>query len=336
MRTLGMTLSTPARQRLAYVRRRLLQGALTVFLIVSANFFLLHMAPGDPASVLAGEAGASNPQYIAQLRAQFGLDQPLHVQYAKYLWQTVTFDLGHSFRYGESNLRLIAGRLPATLLLMVSAVLISVLSGAALGFIAAVKHRTPVEIAILIGAVLAYAAPLFWVGLMFIVLFSITLHWLPTSGIATVGAGYTGWRYALDVGHHLILPAVTLSLFYIALYARLMRASVLENLGLNYVTTARSKGLPMRRILSRHVLRNAVLPVLTMAGVQVGGMLGGSVVVESVFGWPGLGLLAYESLFARDLNLLLGILFFGAVLVALANLAVDLAYAVIDPRVSLQ
>jgi len=131
-------------------------------------------------------------------------------------------------------------------------------------------------------------------------------------------------------------PRFTLSLFYVALYTRLMRTSVLENLNLNYVVTARSKGLPARRIIFRHVLRNAVLPVLTMAGVQVGGMLGGSVVVESVFGWPGLGLLAYESLFARDLNLLLGILFFGAILVAVANLCVDIAYSVIDPRVSLK
>jgi len=327
---------TPAQQRWRYIRVRLLQGVLTVFLIVTANFFLLHLAPGDPASVLAGEAGASNPEFIAQLRAQFGLDQPLYVQYLKYLWQTATFDLGYSFRYGESNLTLIAGRLPATLLLMISAVLLSVLVGSAAGFVAAVYHKTTVEIGILLAAVLAYAAPLFWIGLMFIVLFSITLHWVPTSGMATVGADYTGLRHAIDVAHHLILPAVTLSLFYIALYARLMRASVLENLGLNYVTTARSKGLPRGKILLRHVLRNAVLPVLTMAGVQIGGMLGGSVVVESVFGWPGLGLLAYESLFARDLNLLLGILFFGAILVAIANLAVDLAYSIIDPRVSLR
>lgn len=326
---------TSSQQRWAYVRRRLLQGVLTVFLIVTANFFLLHLAPGDPASVLAGEAGASNPEYIAQLRAQFGLDQPLYVQYFKYVWETATFDLGYSARYGESNLKLIMGRMPATLLLMASSVLLSIFVGSTLGLVAAVKRNTYVEVTILLVAVLAYAAPVFWLGLMFIVLFAITLQWLPTSGMATVGAGLTGIRYALDVAHHLVMPAITLSLFYVALYARLMRTSVLENLGLNYVVTARSKGLPARRIILRHVLRNAVLPVLTMAGVQIGGMLGGSVVVESVFGWPGLGLLAYESLFARDLNLLLGILFFGAILVALANLCVDIAYSIIDPRVSL-
>lgn len=327
---------TPARQRWLYVRKRLLQGIPTIFLIVSCNFFLLHLAPGDPADVLAGEAGAATEEYMAQLRAQFGLDQPLYLQYLKYLLRTATFDLGYSFRYGESNFRLILDRLTATLLLMVSAVTLSILAGSALGLIAAIRRRTIVEAMILLVAVLAYAAPIFWLGLMFIVLFAIKLNWLPTSGIATVGAGYTGLRHALDVAHHLVLPAVTLALFYIALYARLMRASVLENLGQNYVVTARAKGLAPRRIILRHVLRNAILPVITMAGVQIGGMLGGSVVVESVFGWPGLGLLAFEALYARDLNLLLGILFLGSILVILANLAVDLAYAIIDPRVTVR
>jgi peptide/nickel transport system permease protein len=327
---------TPARQRWLYVRRRLLQAVPTVFLIVTGNFFLLHLAPGDPADVLAGEAGAATEEFMAQLRAQFGLDQPLHLQYFTYLLRTLTFDLGYSFRYGESNFRLILDRLSATLLLMGTAVALSIIVGSVLGLIAAVRRGTATEATILLVAVLAYAAPIFWLGLMFIVLFAIKLNWVPTSGISTVGAGYTGLRHALDVAHHLILPAVTLALFYIALYARLMRAAVLENLGLNYVVTARAKGLPFRRIVLRHVLRNAILPVLTMAGVQIGGMLGGSVVVESVFGWPGLGLLAFDSLFARDLNLLLGILFLGSILVVLVNLAVDLAYAIIDPRVTIR
>lgn len=327
---------TPARQRWLYTRRRLLQGIPTVLLIVTGNFFLLHLAPGDPADVLAGEAGAATEEFMAQLRAQFGLDQPLHLQYFNYLLRTLTFDLGYSFRYGETNFRLILDRMGATLLLMGCAVAISILMGSALGLLAAIRRGTVTEAMILLGAVLAYAAPTFWLGLMLIVLFAIKLNWLPTSGIVTVGAGYTGLHYALDVGRHLILPAATLALFYIALYTRLMRASVLENLGQNYVVTARAKGLPPRRIIFRHVLRNAILPVLTMAGVQIGGMLGGSVVVESVFGWPGLGLLAFDALFARDLNLLLGILFLGSILVVLANLLVDLAYAIIDPRVTMR
>jgi peptide/nickel transport system permease protein len=170
---------------------------------------------------------------------------------------------------------------------------------------------------------------------MFVVLFAIKLGWVPTSGMATVGAAKHGFAYMLDVAHHLILPAITLSLFYMALYTRLMRAAVLENLRMNYVVTAQAKGVPPRRIVLRHVLRNAALPVVTMAGVQVGGALGGSVVVESVFGWPGLGLLAFDALLSRDLNLLLGILTLSSIVVVLVNLVVDLTYSFIDPRVAL-
>ena len=170
---------------------------------------------------------------------------------------------------------------------------------------------------------------------MAIVVFSIKLGWFPTSGFEQIGAFNEGWARAPDIGRHLVLPALTLSLFYIALYTRLMRASVLDQYAMDYVTTARAKGLTERQIARRHVLRNAVLPVLTMAGVQFGGLLGGAVVVETVFGWPGLGLLAYESLFARDINLLLGIFFISACLVVMVNLLVDLSYSLLDPRIAL-
>ncbi|WP_299453475.1 ABC transporter permease [uncultured Pigmentiphaga sp.] len=321
--------------RWRFLRRRLLQAVPVVLLIVTCNFFLLRLAPGDPASVLAGEAGAASPEYMAQLREQFGLDQPLLIQYLAYLWNVVTLDLGYSFRYQESNLSLIAGRMSATLLLMASSVLLSVGFGMLLGLVAALRRDRVEAALILLAAVLAYAAPIFWLGLMFIVLFAIKLGWVPTSGMVTVGAAHQGLAHVLDVARHLILPAVTLSLFYMALYTRLMRAAVLENLRMNYVVTAQAKGVPPRRIVLRHVLRNAVLPLITMAGVQIGGALGGSVVVESVFGWPGLGLLAFDALHARDLNLLLGILSLSSVVVVLANLVVDLMYSVIDPRVAL-
>ena len=170
---------------------------------------------------------------------------------------------------------------------------------------------------------------------MAIVVFSIKFGWFPTSGIEQIGAFNEGWTRIGDIAHHLVLPALTLSLFYIALYTRLMRASVLDQYAMDYVTTARAKGLTERQIARRHVLRNAVLPVLTMAGVQFGGLLGGAVVVETVFGWPGLGLLAYESLFARDINLLLGIFFISACLVVVVNLLVDLSYSLLDPRIEL-
>ncbi|WP_043837679.1 ABC transporter permease [Muricoccus aerilatus] len=327
---------TPAAgSRWRFLGRRALQALPTILVIVTVNFFLLRLAPGDPASVMAGEAGAATPEYMAQLRAQFGLDRPLALQYLTYVRNVLTLDLGYSFRYQESNLSLILGRMSATLLLMGASVLISVGLGTLLGLVAALRRNRIEAALILLATVLAYASPIFWLGLMFIVVFAIQLGWVPTSGMTTAGGPGGGIAYALDVLHHLVLPAVTLSLFYMALYTRLMRASVLENLRMNYVVTARAKGVPPRRLVLRHVLRNAVLPIVTMAGVQIGGALGGSVVVESVFGWPGLGQLAFEALFSRDLNLLMGILTLSSVVVILANLLVDLVHSIIDPRVAL-
>jgi peptide/nickel transport system permease protein len=176
----------------------------------------------------------------------------------------------------------------------------------------------------------------FWAGLMLIVVFAIRLDWFPTSGMQEIAAFHEGWARVVDIAHHLVLPALTLTMFYLALYTRLMRASVLEQASMDYVTTARAKGLTERQIARRHVFRNALLPVVTMAGVQAGALLGGAVVVETVFAWPGLGMLAYESLFARDLNLLLGIFFISACMVVVVNLIVDIVYSMIDPRIELR
>ena len=184
-------------------------------------------------------------------------------------------------------------------------------------------------------AIISYATPLFWVGLMLMVIFSINLDWFPATGMEDIIKFYTGWERLLDIAHHLILPSITLSLFYLALYTRLMRASVLEQHGMDYVVTARAKGASENRITFKHVLKNAILPVITMAGFQVGALLGGSVVVEAVFGWPGLGQLAFQTLFARDINLLLGIFFLSACLVVVVNLLVDLVYTFLDPRIEL-
>ena len=272
---------------------------------------------------------------MAQIRSQFGLDQPLYIQFFNYIKNIIFFDMGYSFRHGREVADLIFERLGATALLMGASMLISVGAGIVLGSIAAVRERSFTGLAIMIVAIVSYATPLFWVGLMFIIVFALNLGWFPTSGISTVGGGLTGLDYVLDVGRHLVLPAITLAFFYMALYTRLMRASMLETLRMDFVTTARAKGLAGGKIVRRHVLRNAILPVLTMAGVQVSSMLGGSVIVESVFGWPGLGLLAFESLFARDLNLLLGIFFLSSILVVITNALVDLIYTLIDPRIEL-
>ena len=321
---------------LRYVVRRLALAIPTILTIVVLNFGLVHLAPGDAADVLAGEAGSATPEYMAQLRQTFGLDQPLYVQLAVYLERVLTLDLGYSFRHGMSVSDLISTRLGPTLLLMLTVLVMSVGLGVVLGVIAARNLNRWRDNVISVLAVLAYATPVFWAGLMLIVVFSVKLGWFPVSGMEEVAAFKEGWPRAFDILRHLVLPAVTLTLFYLALYTRLMRASVLDQYAMDYVVTARAKGLTERQIAWRHVLRNAMLPVLTMAGVQIGALLGGAVVVETVFAWPGLGFLAYESLFARDINLLLGIFFISGCLVVAVNLSVDLMYSWLDPRIELR
>jgi len=320
-------------KRLRYILRRIVQAIPVVLAIVVMNFLLLQLAEGDAVDVLAGEAGSATPEYIAQLRERFGLDQPVHVQLVRYVTNILSLDLGYSFRQEMQVSELILMRLGPTLLLMVTTLIIAVGFGALLGILAARGLNTWRDNLISVFALVSYATPLFWIGLMFVVVFSITLDLLPASGRASIGAVYEGWDRVLDSAVHLILPATTLSLVYLAAYTRLMRASILEQAGMDYVTTARAKGLTERAITYRHILRNALLPVVTVAGVQMGGLLGGSVIVESVFGWPGLGLLAYDALFSRDLNLLLGIFFVSACLVVAVNLFVDILYTFLDPRI---
>ena len=310
-------------QILRYIIRRLFQAVPIVLAIIVLNFFLLNMAEGDAVDVLAGEAGSATPEYMAELRAKFGLDQPLPVQLLVYLKNIISLDLGYSFRHDMPVSVLIVDRFWPTLLLMVSTIILAVLFGILLGLLAAINLNTWKDAVISVFALITYATPLFWVGLMMIVVFSINLRWFPTSGMENIAAFYEGFDRFVDIAHHLVLPTITLSLFYLALYTRLMRASMLEQYGQDYVVTARAKGLPERRITFGHVLRKALLPVVTMAGVQVGALIGGSVIVESVFAWPGLGMLAFESLFARDLNLLLGIFLISSVLVVVVNLIVD-------------
>ena len=320
---------------LRYVSWRLLQAIPIILAIVVLNFFLLNLAEGDAVDVLAGEAGSATPEYMAQLRAKFGLDQPLPIQLLVYLKNVITLDLGYSFRHDMPVSKLIIDRFWPTLLLMVSTIILAVGFGILLGLLAAVSLNTWKDAVITVFALITYATPLFWVGLMMIVVFSLNFGWFPTSGMENIAAFYEGFERIKDIAHHLVLPTITLSLFYLALYTRMMRASMLEQYGLDYVVTARAKGLSERRITFVHVLRNALLPVVTMAGVQVGALIGGSVIVESVFAWPGLGMLAFESLFARDLNLLLGIFLLSSALVVAVNLIVDVIYSFLDPRIEL-
>src|SRR5262245_6355506 len=319
-----------------FLARRLVQAVPTVLLIVVVNFLVLHLTPGDIVDVLAGEAGAATPEYVAMLRQRVGLDRPLPSQLASYMWGVLHLDLGFSFRHNTSVAGLILQRLPATLLLMTASIALAVTLGVLLGVSAARHVNRPLDGAIAVAALFSYATPTFWIGLMLSVLFSVKLGWLPTGGMMTIGAPLGPLGRGLDIAHHLALPAVSLALFYAAIYTRLMRAAVLEVSGQDYVRTARAKGLAERRVTFHHVLRNALLPLVTMVGVQIGSLLGGSVLVESVFGWPGLGRLAFEAVQQRDFNLLLGILFMSSLLVIAVNLAVDVLYAALDPRIELR
>jgi peptide/nickel transport system permease protein len=312
---------------------RLARSLLIIFAIAALNFGIVHLAPGDVADVLAGEAGAASPEYIADLRARFGLDRPLWEQFVIYMGRIVQFDLGYSFRYSRSVVSLVMERLPATVLLMIPTLVLAFVVGAGFGVAAARRAGTWKDAALSAAALVFYAMPIFWIGVMMIVLFSIKLGLLPTGGMITIGAGYTGLAHVWDVARHMVLPVITLSLFHTAFYARLMRASMLEVFRLDFVTTARAKGISENRIVYRHVLRNALLPVVTVLGLHIANLLGGAVLVETVYGWPGLGRLAFDSILSRDVNLLLGILLMSSVLVIVTNIAVDAVYHWLDPRI---
>jgi len=321
---------------LRFITRRLLHGVPIVFGIAIMNFLLLQLAPGDAASVLAGESGGAPAQYLEQLRIQYGLDEPVFIQLLLYVKNILSLNLGYSFRYNMPVLHLILERMGPTLLLMGGAFFLSLIAGVLMGIMAAVAvHGWRDQIVSLI-SIITYATPLFWMGLMLILVFSVWLEWLPAAGMEDVVAFHEGWARVFDIAWHLILPMVTLSLFYMAIYARMMRACMLNEREKDYVLTARAKGVGERRITYTHVLRNALLPVVTMAGVQVGALLGGSVVIESVFAWPGLGQLAFQALFARDFNLLLGVFFLSGVLVVFVNLVVDMIYMALDPRIKIK
>lgn len=317
-------------------RRTATQAVPTVLGIVILNFFLLQLAPGDAADVMAGEAGSATVETMAALRQRFGLDNPLLVQLFNYLYNLAHFSLGFSPRYGMPVADLIGQRLPGTLVLMAVALAVAIVLGLALGSVMAVfAGRLPDRVLSVI-SLLFYSIPGFWIGLMLIVLFSVKLGWLPSGGSGTIGSNLTGLAGLWDRARYMILPALSLALFYVAIYARLTRAAMLEVQSQDYVRTAAAKGLPPAIITIRHVLRNALIPITTMAGMHVGGMLGGAVVVETVYSWPGLGRLAFEAVMGRDFTVLLGILLLSSLLVIIANATVDLLHAWLDPRIGVR
>ncbi|WPB55147.1 ABC transporter permease [Xylophilus sp. GOD-11R] len=322
-------------KRLQFMSVRLVQGLLALLLIATANFMLVHSAPGDPVSIMAGEAGASDPQFVAQLRAQFGLDKSLPEQLGAYLKHVVQLDLGYSYRQQQPVVQLILDRLPATLLLTGSAFVLSLIFGVGLGALASRHVGTWIDSVITVVALIFYATPLYWLAMMAVLVFTVQLDLLPAFGYFTVGADLHGFARVLDIAQHLLLPALTLALFYMAVYARMTRASMLEVAQMDFIKTARAKGVRPARIQRNHILRNALLPVVTLAGIQAGGMIGGAVLTETVFAWPGIGRLMFDALLQRDYNLLLGCFLFTAAMAVLFNLITDLVYTLVDPRIEL-
>ncbi len=314
-----------------YLARRALQGALLVLGVLVFSFALIHLAPGDPIIVLAGDGG--NAAYYAEMRAHYGLDRPLPERLLRYVLAVASGDFGYSFSYRQPVFRVILGRAPATLLLMGSALLFAVVVGVSLGVLSALRPRTALDYGVSVFTLVAAAMPVFWPGQVLIIIFAGHLGLFPVQGMVSVRARYTGVRAALDVLHHLALPALTLGLLQLALLTRLTRTSLREQLDEDYVRTARAKGLHERVVILRHALRNALLPIITVIGGQVGVLITGAALTETIFAWPGLGRLLLDAALSRDYPLLMALFITAAISVVVANLLTDVIYTLLDPRV---
>ena len=312
-----------------YLLRRLLQVLPLVLVVVVLNFLLVHMTPGDPAAALAGEDAPQ--EYVQQLRESYGLNDPLPVQLATYLGKLVTGDLGFSFAYRRPDADLNLSRIPPTLLLILVSHIPAIVGGTLLGAVAARNRGTWLDRVITALSLSLYSVPVFWSGMVLILIFALTLGWFPTSGmvnVATTGAD------PIDVARHLVLPATALGLFTLPTYVRLTRAAVLEVMEDDYIRTSQAVGFHPRTTFYRHALRNALLPTVTTAGISLGFIFAGALLTETVFAWPGLGSLMYQSVFHRDYPVLMGVFLITAISVAVMSLLVDLLYVWIDPRVS--
>ena len=313
--------------------QRVLWAALLLLAVVVLNFFLLQAAPGDVADTIAQSMGGADAETMARIRADYGLDLPIWRQLTDYVWGVLHGDLGYSFFFNVPVTDLLLERLPATLLLVITAQLLALAVGVLLGVIAARKPNGPLSHFVTLLALFGYSAPVFWTGIMLLIAFSLMVPLFPVAGMADVTVTGGWWVRALDVAHHLVLPAITLASIFLALYSRLCRASMLEVLGSDYIRTAKAKGLSEGQVVIKHALKNALSPVVTLAGLQFSAIVSGAVLVETVFSWPGLGTLALQSIIARDTPTILGILFFSSLVVVVVNLITDLILRTIDPRI---
>jgi len=313
--------------------QRIVLGFVLLIAVIVLNFLLLQLAPGDVVDSMLAEGGGGDPVLAAKLRAAYGLDQPIYVQLFKYLGQVLSGDLGYSFYYDDTVSTLILGHLPTTLMLTLSALILAVSIGTLFGVYAAVKPRGIFSNFVTIFSLLGYATPVFWLGMIILLVFALYLPLFPAFGIRTIPEPEHLFDRILDIINHLVLPTFTLAILYLANYSRLSRASMLDVLGADYIRTARTKGLSEFKVIFKHALKNAALPVVTMAGLQLGHIFSGAVLVETVFSLPGLGPLLYESIMRRDYPVILGVLFGAASTTIVANIITDLVYKRMDPRI---
>jgi peptide/nickel transport system permease protein len=317
----------------AYILRRILHLVPVIVFVAALNFLVINLSPGDPAVLLSGEMGGGDPAVIEAIRQKYGLNKPLPERFILYFRALARGDLGHSYLYNRSVTSVLFDRLPNTLILVLLGIGLAVVGGTLLGVYAAMRHGGTVDVALSMSSVVFYSIPVFWLGMMLVLLFGIRLGWLPTSGVMSVTDNYTGWRHIADRMRHLILPVATLTLGSVAQYLRLARASVVEVMREDFITTVRTIGFSEKRVFFKYALPNALLPVVTVVGLQLGFVFGGAVLVETVFGWPGLGREIFQAVSSRDYPVIMGGYLLSAIGVALATLLTDIAYAYLDPRV---
>ena len=318
---------------LGLIVNRLVYAILLLLAVLVLNFTLMHLAPGDVADTISQSMGGADEELLVEIRRDYGLDQAYLQQLATYIGKVLRFDLGHSFFFNEPVSKLVLERVPATLLLVITAQILALLLGVVLGVYSARKPNGMMSHFVTFFALFGYSAPVFWTGILLLIAFSLQIPLFPVAGMRDVTIEGNFWIHAIDVLKHMVLPVVTLASIFLALYSRLARATMIETLGTDFVRTARAKGLPERQVVYKHALRNSLSPVVTLAGLQFSAVVSGAVLVEAVFSWPGLGTLAFQSIIARDTPTILGILFFSALVVIIGNLLTDLALRFVDPRV---
>jgi peptide/nickel transport system permease protein len=318
-----------------YIARKLLQVPLLLFGVVVVLFLLIHLAPGDPAAAFVGQV-AVPPEFVAELRQRMGLDRSLVEQFAIYLTHLARADLGYSFYYNQPVLNLILERVPATALLMSTGLVSATVFGIGLGVLAAARPHGWFDNGASVVMLVAYSLPVFWLGELALLIFALQLGWFPTQGLQSLRGIESNWGDLVDRAQHLVLPATVVGIRYLAIDYRLVRSGVIEVLGQDYIQTARAKGLASRVVLFRHALRNALLPVVTITGLNIGFALSGAVLTEVIFGWPGVGRLTLDAIAHRDYPVMMGIFILITFVVVLVNFLTDLLYAAVDPRIRLR